>query len=178
MIETERLILRQWTDADVEPFAAMSASPVVMEFYPSPLSAEEAAASIAKWRSEIDSRGWGLWAAEETETGDSVGLIGLQDRSTGLPFSPCVEIGWRLRDDKWGKGLATEGARAALTYGFQELGLKEIVSFTSTLNEPSSNVMERLHMRRVLPNFNHPNVESGHRLEEHVLYYFVHSAQD
>lgn len=170
MITTDRIILRQWTEDDIPLFAEMSASTTVMRYYPSPLSAEEAEAHVRKWMGEIDNRGWGLWAAENRDSGEFMGLIGLQDRPTGLPFSPCVETGWRLREKFWGKGLATEGANAALAYGFTSLGLKEIVSFTSTVNTPSSSVMERLHMKRVLPNFDHPGVAGGHELEEHVLY--------
>ncbi|MFO0958530.1 MAG: GNAT family N-acetyltransferase [Isosphaeraceae bacterium] len=168
-IESERLLLRPWKDSDREPFASMGADPTVMEFFPALLdrAASDAMVDFCAWR--IADQGWGLWAVERVATGDFLGFVGLQIPSRDLPFSPCVEVGWRLAREHWGFGYATEAARAALGFGFESLELEEIVSFTSVLNVRSRAVMERLGM---LPDgtFPHPALPEGHRLREHCLY--------
>ena len=109
-------------------------------------------------------------AAEIKATGEFIGFVGLHIPSTTLPFSPCVEIGWRLARTYWGRGYATEAARAALQAGFERLALKEIVSFTAIGNRRSRAVMERLHMVRDEETFDHPDVPDESGLREHCLY--------
>lgn len=168
-LETPRLILRQWRDEDYAPFAALCADPEVMRHFPATLDAAASNAFVDTWRAVIASRGWGLWALEIKADSRFIGFTGLSVPSAPLPFSPCVEVGWRLQRDAWGKGYATEAAREALRFGFATLGLEEIVSFTATGNTRSRAVMERLGMRfdRV---FDHPLLPEGHPLREHVLY--------
>lgn len=146
-VETERLRLRQWTLADREPFAALNADPRVMEYFPSTLSRAESDAMADRCQSLIEERGWGFWAVECKATGEFVGYVGLHIPSAELPFSPCVEIGWRLAFHHWGKGFASEAAKEALRVGFHLLGLKEIVSFAAVGNLRSRAVMKRLGMR-------------------------------
>jgi RimJ/RimL family protein N-acetyltransferase len=146
-VETERLRLRQWRLTDREPFAALNADPRVMEFFPSMLTGAESDAMADRCQLLIEERGWGFWAAECKATGEFVGYVGLHVPSAELPFSPCVEIGWRLAFCHWGKGFATEAAREVLRVGFQVLRLKEIVSFAAVGNLRSRAVMERLGMR-------------------------------
>lgn len=167
--ETERLRLRQWKSADRAPFAALNDDKRVMEFFPSQLSRTESDAMADRCESLIHQRGWGLWAAELKESGEFIGYVGLHTPAAQLPFSPCVEIGWRLAFEHWRKGLATEAAKEALRIGFQRLGLAEIVSFTTVNNRRSRAVMERLGMTES-GLFEHPSVpeESGLRL--HCLY--------
>lgn len=167
---TPRLLLRQWSDSDLLPFAEMSRDTEVMKFFPKPLEESDAFAMALRCKDLIASRGWGLWVAEERLTGEFLGFIGLHVPSDDLPFSPCVEIGWRLNRAHWGKGLATEGARAALDFGFESLGLDEIVSFTSMVNLRSQAVMERLGMMRDRETFLHPALPAIHPLAEHYLY--------
>ena len=181
MIETDRLILRQWTDSDRAPFAEMNANPVVMEFFPSTLDEASSNEFVDKHSAAIESTGIGMFCAEEKATGAFVGYVGiyshsatpvppLSSRASRDPVSNCVEIGWRLLPEFWGKGLATEAAIGVLKYAFETLGLEEIVSFTAVINERSSRVMERLHMKRDVETFEHPSVETGHALREHVNY--------
>ena len=169
-IETPRLRLRQWRDADREPFAAMNADPVVMEHFPAPLDRAESDAYLAGCRDAIESRGWGNWAAERRDTGELIGFVGLTVPRRALPFMPCVEIGWRLARVHWGLGFATEAARACLRTGFESLGLEEIVSFTALPNTRSRAVMERIGMRDAKEDFDHPALPEGHRLRRHCLY--------
>jgi RimJ/RimL family protein N-acetyltransferase/predicted GNAT family N-acyltransferase len=171
IIETPRLILRQWQEKDREPFAALNADPDVMRYFPSLLIREESDAFIDKSMTKIRERRFGFFAVEEKASGRLIGLIGLDIPSDDFPCSPCMEIGWRLAKEFWGRGYATEGAHACLEYAFAKLGRNEIVAFTSTLNQPSIRVMQRLGMASdPSENFLNPRVEDGHPLQEHVLY--------
>jgi RimJ/RimL family protein N-acetyltransferase len=170
-LRTERLILRQWRDSDVAPFAVMNADPVVMEYFPATLSAAETVAMIARIRAGFAANDMGLWALELPGEAALIGYAGLWPVTFEAPFAPAVEIGWRLARPFWGRGLATEASRAALADGFGRLGLKEIVSFTVPANARSLAVMERLRMRRDPEgDFEYPNLPVGHALRPHVLY--------
>ena len=168
-IHTTRLLLRQWKPADRAPFAAMNADPRVMRHFPALLSRAESDAMADRCQALIKERGWGFWAVEAKATGTFIGFVGLHTPSAALPFSPCVEIGWRLAAAHWGQGLASEAARAALEVGFGSLDLPEIVSFTAIENRRSRAVMERLGMRES-EEFEHPGLPVGHPLRRHCLY--------
>ena len=151
-------------------FAAMNADPVVMENFPEPYTEERTRQFVERIRERWRELGYGLWAVERKDSGRFIGYVGLWPATFPARFTPAVEVGWRLAADQWGRGYATEGARAALDYGFETLGLDEIVSFTSILNLRSIRVMERLGMRRdARGDFEHPNVPDG-PLRAHVLY--------
>jgi RimJ/RimL family protein N-acetyltransferase len=169
-LATDRLRLRQWREADRAPLAAISADPLVMEFYPAPSTREESDAAIDRWRAQIADQGWSNWAVEITQSRELIGFAGLTVPRRVLPFSPCVEIGWRLARAHWGKGYATEAARAALAFGFDQLALDEIVSFTALVNRRSRAVMERIGMTDAGEDFEHPAVPEGHPLRPHCLY--------
>ena len=168
--ETDRLWLRQWIEADREPFARLSIDPQVMEFFPNVLDRAASDAMIDRVQALISDRGWGLWAVELKAEQQFIGYVGLHVPKYDLPCSPCVEIGWRLACEYWGKGYATEAARSVLKVGFDRLNLPEIVSFTATINRRSRAVMERLGMNLDAETFEHPLVPAGHILREHVLY--------
>ena len=165
---TPRLLMRQWRSSDRVPFAELNADPRVMEFFPAALAREESDAVAERCASLIGQRGWGFWAVELKTTGAFIGFVGLHT-PTGLPFSPCTEIGWRLAFDHWGQGFATEAAREALRVAFEVLRLEEIVSFTAVANRRSRAVMERLGMT-ASGSFEHPSVPLGNPLREHCLY--------
>jgi RimJ/RimL family protein N-acetyltransferase len=161
--------LRQWKPADREPFAALNADPRVMEFFPSSFARAESDAMADRCQSLIAERGWGFWAAESKATQEFIGFVGLHTPAAELPFSPCVEVGWRLAFGHWGKGFASEAARECLHFGFELLGLNEIVSFAAGGNIRSRAVMERLGMRET-GTFEHPQVSGGSGLRQHCLY--------
>jgi len=167
---TERLQLRQWTYRDRDPFAAMSADPQVMEFFPGTLNRSESDAIVDTCENLISERGWGVWAVELLETGEFIGFIGLHIPCEELPPSPCVEILWRLAPSYWGHGYATEGATAVLNVGFKQLDLQEIVSFAVPSNLRSRAVMERLKMTDTGETFEHPEVPESSSLRKHCLY--------
>ncbi|MGZ4289295.1 MAG: GNAT family N-acetyltransferase [Gaiellaceae bacterium] len=169
-LRTDRLLLRQWRDDDRAPFAALNADPVVMEHFPSTMTREASDAFVDFNVATLAERGWGIWAVEVVATGDFVGFVGLNEPRFEAHFTPAVEVGWRLARDAWGHGYATEGARAALAFAFDEVGLEEIVSFTTVENTRSRRVMERLGMTRdPTDDFDHPRV-ADERLRPHVLY--------
>lgn len=170
-LATERLVLRQWEDDDLVPFAALNADPEVMEHFPAPLTPEQAADLIGRHRALLDAGKPGLFAVEVEETGDFIGFVGLAVPVFTAAFTPCVEIGWRLARTAWGHGYATEAGQAVLEHGFSTLGLTEIVSFTTRTNVRSRSVMERLGMTHdPAEDFDHPALEPGDPLRTHVLY--------
>jgi RimJ/RimL family protein N-acetyltransferase len=174
-LRTGRL-LRRWRPADLPAFAELNADAEVMEHFPTTLTAQESDAFAARIGAQVDERGWGLWAVEITDTepagrGGFAGFTGLSVPSWQAHFTPAVEIGWRLARWAWGHGFASEAARAALAFGFDTLGLPEIVSFTSVANWRSRAVMDRIGMTRDPDgDFDHPAVPQGHILRRHVLY--------
>ena len=168
--DTPRLRLRRWSDADRAPFAAMNADPVVMEFFPALQTRDSSDAAIDGWEAQFEQRGWSNWAASLRDTGEFIGFVGISVPRRVLPFSPCVEVGWRLAHAYWGKGFASEAARGALRVGFERIGLAEIVSFTTLENRRSRAVMERIGMVDAQQDFEHPGVPEGHALRPHCLY--------
>lgn len=169
-LETRRLRLRQWQTTDLPLFAALNADPEVTRYLPAALSRNESDAMAQRCATLIEQHGWGFWAVELKQQQEFIGLIGLNRPGVALPFSPCVEVGWRLAHRYWGQGLATEGARACLDFGFAELGLMEIVAFTAQGNLRSQAVMQRLGMVCDPQTFDHPALPAGHPLRRHVLY--------
>ena len=169
ILSTERIGLRRWVTSDQEPFIRMNADPAVMEYFPRLYTPEESIAMIGRIDAFFNEYGYGLYALELLSTGEFIGFTGFAKPSFDSWFTPCIEIGWRLRQEFWGAGLATEAARACLDHGFQTLGLSEIFSFTALLNTRSERVMQRIGMTK-LGEFDHPRLEPGHPLRPHVLY--------
>lgn len=179
--KTDRLILRRWRSSDGAAFVRLNSDPRVMEFFPGLLTREESDQLADRIESHFQQRGFGLCAVELRATDEFIGYIGLSVPSFKAKFTPCMEIGWRLSADYWGKGLATEGARAIVRYAFETLTLREIVSFTVPANTRSVRVMEKIGMTRdFASDFDHPLLPEGHTLRRHVLYrltsaqYFSH----
>ncbi|MEJ1167379.1 GNAT family N-acetyltransferase [Variovorax sp. CCNWLW186] len=169
--ETPRLRLRQWRESDLAPFAALAADPQVMAFLlPLPTRADSDALA-ERLKARIDENGWGFWAVEHKDSGEFAGFTGLNVPLAALPFSPCVEIGWRFGRKWWRQGVASEAARGALQIGFERLGFDEIVAFTAVGNLRSAAVMERIGMHEdVAGAFDHPALPEGHALRRHRLY--------
>jgi RimJ/RimL family protein N-acetyltransferase len=171
---TERLLLRRWVASDRVPFAALNADPKVMEHFPGTLTREASDTLADLISAHFVEHGFGLWAVEVVGVTPFAGFVGLSVPEFKTPFGPCVEVGWRLATDYWGYGYATEGARAALAFGFQGLGLSEIVSFTVPGNVRSRRVMERLGMTHdPARDFDHPGLPEAHPLRRHVLYHLA-----
>jgi RimJ/RimL family protein N-acetyltransferase len=168
---TERLILRRWRDDDRAPFAVMNADPVAMEHFPQTYDRRESDAIVDRFDDHFDTHGFGFWAVEVPGVAPFIGFVGLSTPSFDAHFTPAVEVGWRLAREHWGRGYATEAARAAVSVGFDDHDLREIVSFTVPANFRSRRVMERIGMTHdPVDDFDHPRLPEGHVLRRHVLY--------
>jgi RimJ/RimL family protein N-acetyltransferase len=169
-LHTDRLLLRPWRASDRAPFAALNADPRVMEWFLAPLSTTESDGFVDRIEEHLRVHGWGLWAVEVPGSDPFIGFVGLNPADTTLGY-PSVEIGWRLAAAHWGHGYAPEAAREALRFGFDDLGLDEIVSFTSVGNAKSRRVMTKIGMtRNPDDDFDHPRVPKTSPLSRHVLY--------
>jgi RimJ/RimL family protein N-acetyltransferase len=170
-LRTARLLLRRWREADYAPFAVLNADPMVMEYFPGRLTRAESDEEVARIEAGFAARGYGLWALEVCATGEFVGFTGLAVPSFTAHFMPAVEVGWRLVRSAWGKGYATEAGLASIAFGFADVGLDEIVSFTSAANMRSRAVMERIGMTHdPADDFDHPGLDETDLLRPHVLY--------
>jgi RimJ/RimL family protein N-acetyltransferase len=169
-LSTERLLLRGWTSADRAPFAALNADPEVMAHFPAVMTPAESDAAQLRIMAGLAERGWGLWAVELRRTGTFAGFVGLNPVPDDLPPAPAVEVGWRLARPYWGQGFAPEAARAAITFGLEQLALTELISFTTSANTNSRRVMEKVGMQHHPDDdFDHPRYPDWAE-RRHVLY--------
>ncbi|MEM7549875.1 MAG: GNAT family N-acetyltransferase [Bacteroidota bacterium] len=167
--KSERLGFRNWREKDIPEFIKMNRDPKVMRYFPNILSEEESRISVERFKSCYANNSFCFYAIDKLEDSSFIGFIGISAATFKADFTPCTEIGWRLKSDEWGKGYATEGASRCLEYGFSELKLSTIYSFTPLQNKASENVMKKIGMNKV-GTFNHPSVPSDSPLVEHVLY--------
>jgi len=171
VLETERLLLRPFREDDLGGLAALCADPVVMHHFPQTLDHAASERLAERIKAHFELHGFGPWSVEIKDTHRYAGFVGLMVPAFETHFTPCVEVGWRLARKYWGRGYATEAARASLAFGFNTVGCDEIVSMTVPGNRRSRAVMARLGLkRRAEDDFDHPNVPEGHRLRPHVLY--------
>jgi ribosomal-protein-alanine N-acetyltransferase len=170
-IETARLRLRPWTDADIEAWADMNADPRVMEFFPGTVERERSRQQAQLLRADLKKNGYGWFVMERKDAPGFAGVLALDDIRHDMPFRPLREIGWRLPVSSWGQGYATEGASALLDLAFGKLGWDEVVAMTAAINTRSRRVMEKLGMTYdPAEDFDHPRVPDGMAIKRHVLY--------
>ena len=171
-LESERVLLREWRESDVEPWVALNLDAENLQYFPRVYSAEESLASYMRIRDLLNENSFGLWAAQEKSSGEFVGFVGLMHHNIpGISFMPCYEIGWRLDKKYWGKGYATEAAKVVLAFGLEELQLEKIYSFTAKGNIPSINVMKKIGLQeRPELAFEHPRIPDESPVKSHVVY--------
>lgn len=170
-IKTDRLLLRSWKDDDILPFYEMGQDPRVMEYFPSLWTMDMIKDFISRMTIQLVDNDYTLWSVEERSSQQFIGFVGLNKTNWETPFTPNIEIGWRLAFSFWGKGYASEAAKAVLNYAFNELTLAEVVSFTVVDNWRSRKVMERIGMSRdSKDDFLHPKLGPDHSMALHVLY--------
>lgn len=171
ILQTNRLILRDWEKSDVDPMTKINQDKKVNEFLPGPYTQEQTKAMIDRWQQHYLEKGYGLYAVELKSTHEIIGFLGLMSPSFEAHFTPAIEIGWRLASQHWNQGYATEGAKAVLHYAFIKLRLNEVVSFTVVNNLASRRVMEKIGLKHAFnDDFEHPNLDSTSSLRKHVLY--------
>jgi RimJ/RimL family protein N-acetyltransferase len=166
-----RVLLRPWRASDLAPFAALNADPEVMKHLPAQLTRDESDATVTRIDAHLAAHGFTFWAVEVPGEAPFVGFVGLVVPKFEAHFTPCIETGWRLAREHWGKGYAVEAATVALRAAFGPLGFREVVALTVPTNVRSRRVMERLGMHHSpADDFDHPLLPEGHRLRRHVLY--------
>jgi RimJ/RimL family protein N-acetyltransferase len=168
---TERLILRGWKDEDRALFAEMNADPAVMAHFMSVRSRQQSDALVDYIEDQIDDRGYGLFAVERIEDGAFLGFTGFNIAPENTPIAGQMEIGWRLARAYWRLGYAYEAARACIAWFWRHADKDCIVSFTSSTNVPSQNLMRKLGLtHRPKLDFNHPAIPPEHRLCPQVVF--------
>jgi len=174
-LETERIILRQWKSEDLPLFAEINSDKDAMEHFPNLLTRKQSDELASGIKEEISTIGWGFWAAELKENRRYMGFVGLYTPQTIFPFSPCVEIGWRLHPEYWGYGFATEAGKKSLEYAFEVLKLNEVVAMTTVTNLRSVAVMNRLGLKDTCENFMHPGIPANNPAAKHRLFKITES---
>ena len=169
LFTSERLGFRNWVMEDLSEFSEINQDDNVMEYFPAKLSKDETKQFIIRLQDHYKEFGHNFYAVELLTNKELIGFIGLADTRMNLDFTPCKEIGWRLKRSTWNKGLATEGAKRVLEYGFNDLNINEIVSFTAKVNLKSEHIMKKIGMTKV-KEFVHPKIDANHVLNPHVLY--------
>jgi RimJ/RimL family protein N-acetyltransferase len=169
LFQSPRLGFRNWSEKDLDEFAAMNADPEVMKHFPKTLTREESDIALNKFQNLFEEKGYTYYAIDLLETGEFIGFIGLADKDFESDFTPAVDIGWRLKKSAWGKGLATEGALKCLEYGFKNLGLHTVISICPIVNTGSENVMKKIGMQKKKI-FMHPQLGDFPALQKCVLY--------
>ncbi|MGH6993269.1 MAG: GNAT family N-acetyltransferase [Caulobacteraceae bacterium] len=178
-IETPRLRLRAWREADRRAWLAMMDDPEVSRWLGGPFASAENEASFNRFKTALEGRGWDLWACERMADGAVIGAIGVRPVFRDHPLAGSIEVAWRLGRPFWGAGYASEGAAAAISWAFDHLGVNEVVAFTSQANLRSRAVMERIGMvRDPGRDFLHPNLAKGHPLRAHFVYVARREAAD
>ena len=168
---TNRLKLAVFSQSHVSELVRLNADPEVMRYFPATLTPEESVALLQRIIEHQRINGYSLFALHLNESDAFVGWCGLMKVPFSAHFTPAVEVGWRLNKIFWGKGLAPEAAKSVLRFGFLELGLSEIVSFTAELNQPSIRVMQKIWMKcNPEDTFDHPKLPVNHPLQRHILY--------
>lgn len=170
MMQTDRLLLRQWQPADLDPLARMNANSDVMRFFPSVVPEQRSHQLAHTWQQQLCEQGWGLWAVESRGDKAFIGFVGLNRVVAAIPHAPFLELVWRLLPEYWGRGYAPEAAAAALDVAFAALAEEAVYAMTALINQPSIRVMEKLGMGNTGEVFDHPAVAAGHVLQQHCLY--------
>jgi RimJ/RimL family protein N-acetyltransferase len=168
-INTERLIMRGWRESDLAPWAAMNADPEVRRYLGPLLTFEQSCAWVLNFQDDLDRGGFGFWAVEVRASVEFIGFTGLDTVDDEMPFTG-IEVGWRLARPAWGHGYATEAGLAALEYGFDVMGLPEILAVTMARNLRSQAVMRRIGMTTdPAEDFDDADVDES-QMRRHVVY--------
>ena len=176
LFKTERLGIRNWRDSDLSEFAKMGQDEEVMKYFPSLLSEKQTIGLMERMKIQLKEKGYAYLPIEILDNQEFIGMIGMSDQKYEINLeqsdevlSAFVDIGWRLKRAAWGKGYATEGARAWMNYGFDKLKFETIYSVAPVINVPSQNVMEKLGFEKIGA-FNHPKIEPAHPTRKCALF--------
>ena len=169
IFKSERLGFRNWLKSDLEPMAKINADEKVMEFFPDVSSKEQTLNFIDRMQSQFVEKGFCYFAVDKLDTNEFIGFIGLSEQNYKAEFTPCIDIGWRLKHSEWNKGFATEGAKKCLEYAFNNLKIEKIYSIAPKVNSRSEQIMTNIGMKK-LYEFEHTLLINNERLKICVLY--------
>lgn len=169
IFQSERLGFREWKNTDSLPFSKMNMDLEVMEFFPRILTKVESNNLVEKIKLMFAEYNYGLYAVDRLDSNEFMGFIGFWHPNFESEFTPCIEIGWRIKRQEWNNGFATEGASRCLKFGFENLNFSEVVSLTSTVNLKSERVMKKIGMTK-LGEFEHPDIQDKSILKKHIIY--------
>ncbi|GAA0894398.1 GNAT family N-acetyltransferase [Fulvivirga kasyanovii] len=169
LFQSPRLGFRNWKTEDLKELFSLCSDSEVMEFFPKPLSEDETKSFIIRMQNEYEAFGFCYFAVDKLDTQELIGFIGISHKDFQADFTPCIDIGWRLKKSTWNQGYATEGAKACLDYAFDMLHLTHIYAIAPAVNVKSEAVMKKIGMSKV-KNFIHPQLTHDERLGECVLY--------
>ncbi len=166
---SKRLGFRGWREADILSLAEINADPQVMAFFPAIQNLQQTTDFVKRMQAQQASKGYCYFAVDRLDTNEFIGFIGLMDQSYEADFTPCVDIGWRLKSSAWNNGFASEGATRCLEYAFTKLALKRIYAVAPKINLRSEHIMQRIGMHKV-KEFIHPMLRDDERLGQCILY--------
>lgn len=169
---SKRLGFRNWKNSDINLLYQINTDKNVMEFFPIIPTKKETEDFIKRMQNQFAEKGFCYFAVDILENNEFIGFIGLSKQTFEADFTPCVDIGWRLKKSVWNKGYATEGAKACLNYGFKKLNLKTIYSVAPILNVESQHIMKKIGMKKY-STFLHPKISNISDLKECIIYYAI-----
>ncbi|RMZ59890.1 N-acetyltransferase [Chryseobacterium nematophagum] len=166
---SDRLGFRNWKSADIDKMHDLNSDKKVMEFFPSIPTKEQTSEFVKRMKNEFENKGFCYFAVDKLENNEFIGFIGLLEQTYKADFTPCVDIGWRIKSSEWNKGFATEGAKKCLEYALNELKIKEVCSVTPKINVKSEYIMTKIGLKKQYE-FEHPSLTHDERLKTCVLY--------
>ena len=169
IFKSERLGFRNWIDSNIPKMAKINSDSDVMEFFPAIQDSIQTKEFILRMQKQYLRKGFCYFAVEELKSNLFIGFIGFSEQNFEAPFTPMIDIGWRLSKQHWEKGYATEGAKSCLEYAFNNLKLTTISATCPIVNKNSEHVMHKIGMVKK-QNFNHPALENHKHLQKCVLY--------
>ena len=169
LFTSERLGFRNWQEADIPMLAEVNADPVVMEFFPSIQGFQQTVDFVRRMQKQFAEKGYCYFAVDKLDREEWIGFIGLSDQDYKADFTPCIDIGWRLKQSAWHNGFATEGAKRCMEYGLTNLGLLKVFAVAPKINARSEHIMKSIGMFKV-SEFDHPALREDTRLNPCILY--------
>lgn len=169
LFKSERLGFRNWLKKDIKLMAEINSDLEVMKFFPNLLSRKQTIQFIERMKAQLKEKRFCYFAVDKLENSEFIGFIGLSEQTFAADFTPCIDIGWRLKRQEWFKGFATEGAKKCIEYAFKQLELETIYAIAPKINVRSVQVMKKIGMKKV-KTFEHPKLAGNEQLQECVLY--------
>lgn len=169
LFQSKRLGFRNWQESDIEMMAQINSDKDVMEFFPAIQSVKQTRDFVKRMQKQFAEKDFCYFAVDKLEDYRFIGFIGLSEQNYEADFTPCIDIGWRIKREEWGKGFATEGAKRCIDYAFYDLSLKKIYAVAPVVNAKSEHIMKKIGMRKT-KEFKHPLLKADKKLQDCVLY--------